>query len=60
MRTVTLQYDQHNAASRRMLNNLLASGLFVNQESLDEHRRLREAALYTSRRNLESFIANMK
>ena len=57
MCTITLQYDPHNAASRRMLNNLLASGLFVNQESLEEHRRMREAALCTSRRNMESFIA---
>ena len=57
MCTIALQYDQHNAASRRMLNNLLASGLFVNQESLEEHRQMREAALSASRRNMESFIA---
>ena len=57
MAVITLNYDQHNAASRRMLNNLLLSGLFVNQESLDEHRRLREASLLTSRRSMEQYIA---
>ena len=57
MAVITLSYDQHNAASRRMLNNLLLSGLFVNQESLEEHRRLREAALITSRRSMEQYIA---
>ena len=56
MAVITLNYDQHNAASRRMLNNLLLSGLFVNQESLEEHRRMRDAAVYTSQRNMASFI----
>ena len=57
MAVITLNYDQHNAAARRMLNNLLLSGLFVDQESLEEHRRLRDAALLTSRRSMEKFIA---
>ena len=56
MAVITLKYDQHNAASRRMLNNLLLSGLFINQESLEEHRRIRDAAVYTSQRNMASFI----
>ena len=57
MAVITLNYNQHDAASRRMLNNLLASGLFVNQESLEEHRRMRDAAVYTSQRNMAPFIA---
>ena len=57
MAVITLNYNQHDAASRRLLNNLLATGLFVNQESLDEHRRMRDAAVYTSQRNMQSFIA---
>ena len=57
MAVITLNYNQHDAASRRLLNNLLATGLFVNQESLDEHRRMRDAAVYTSQRNMASFIA---
>ena len=56
MAVITLKCDQHNAASRRMLNNLLLSGLFINQESLEEHRRIRDAAVYTSQRNMASFI----
>ena len=57
MAVITLNYNQHDAASRRLLNNLLATGLFVDQESLDEHRRMRDAAVYTSQRNMASFIA---
>ena len=57
MAVITLNYNQHDAASRRLLNNLLATGLFVNQETLDEHRRMRDAAVYTSQRNMVSFIA---
>ena len=56
MAVITLEYNQHDAASRRMLNNLLASGLFVNQETLEEHRRMRDAAVRTSQRNMASFI----
>ena len=47
----------HDAASRRLLNNLLATGLFVDQETLDEHRKMRDAAVYTSQRNIAPFIA---
>ena len=57
MAVITLNYNQHHAASRRLLNNLLATGLFVDQETLDEHRRIRDAAVYTSQRNMSSFIA---
>ena len=57
MAVITLNYNQHDAASRRLLNNLLATGLFINQESLDEHRRMRDAAVYTSQRSMQSFIA---
>ncbi len=57
MAVITLNYNQHDAASRRLLNNLLATGLFVNQESHNEHRRMRDAAVYTSQRNMQSFIA---
>ena len=57
MAVITLNYNQHDTASRRMLNNLLASGLFINQELLEEHRRMRDAAVYTSQRNMASFIA---
>ena len=57
MAVITLNYNQHDALSRRMLNNLLASGLFVDQETLDEHRKMRDAAVYTSQRNMASFIA---
>lgn len=57
MAVITLNYNQHDAISRRMLNNLLASGLFINQESLEEHRQMRDAAVYTSQRNMASFIA---
>ena len=56
MAVITLKYNQYDAASRRMLNNLLASGLFVNQETLEEHRRMRDAAVRTSQRNMASFI----
>ena len=57
MAVITLNYNQHDALSRRLLNNLLASGLFVDQETLEEHRRMRDAAVYTSQRNMASFIA---
>ena len=57
MAVITLNYNRHDAASRRLLNNLLATGLFINQETLDEHRRMRDAAVYTSQRNMASFIA---
>ena len=57
MAVITLNYNQHDAASRRLLNNLLATGLFIDQESLEEHRRMRDAAVYTSQRNMQSFIA---
>ncbi len=57
MAVITLNYNEHNAATRRMLNAILGSGLFINQESLDEHRRIRDAAVYTSQRNMASFIA---
>ena len=57
MAVITLNYNQHDALSRRLLNNLLASGLFVDQETLDEHRKMRDAAVYTSQRNMASFIA---
>ena len=57
MAAITLNYNEHNAASRRMLTALLASGLFIDQESLDEHRRMRDAAVYTSQRNMAPFIA---
>ena len=57
MAVITLNYNQHDALSRRMLNHLLASGLFVDQETLDEHRKMRDAAVYTSQRNMASFIA---
>ncbi len=56
MAVITLNYNQHDAASRRLLNNLLATGLFIDQETLDEHRRMRDAAVYTSQRNMASFI----
>ena len=52
MAVITLNYNKHDAASRRLLNNLLATGLFVDQETLDEHRRMRDAAVYTSQRNM--------
>ena len=57
MAVITLNYNRHDAASRRLLNNLLATGLFINQETLDEHRRMRDAAVYTSQHNMASFIA---
>lgn len=57
MATITLKYNEHNAASRRMLNTMLSSGLFVNQETLEEHRRLRDAAVLTSQRNMAPFIS---
>ena len=57
MAVITLNYNQHDAASRRLLNNLLATGLFVDQETLDEHRKMRDAAVYTSQRNMAPFIA---
>jgi len=57
MAVITLNYNQHDAASRRLLNNLLSTGLFVDQETLNEHRRMRDAAFYTSQRNMASFIA---
>ena len=57
MAVITLNYNQHDAASRRLLNNLLATGLFVDQETLDEHRRMRDAAVYTSQRNMASLGA---
>ena len=57
MAVITLKYNEHNAAARRMLNTILNSGLFINQESLDEHRKMRDAAVLTSQRNMESFIA---
>ena len=57
MAVITLNYNQHDALSRRLLNNLLASGLFVDQETLDEHRKMRDAAVYTSQHNMASFIA---
>ena len=47
MAVITLNYNQHDAAS----------GLLVNQETLEEHRRMRDAAVYTSQRNMASFIA---
>ena len=56
MAVITLNYNQHDALARRMLNNLLASGLFVDQETLEEHRRMRDAAVYTSQRNMASFV----
>ena len=57
MTTITLSYDEHNALSRRKLNGLLNSGLFVSQETLEEHRRMRDAAVFTSQRNMAPFIA---
>ena len=57
MAVITLNYNQHDAASRRLLNNLLATGLIVDQETLDEHRKMRDAAVYTSQRNMAPFIA---
>ena len=56
MAVITLNYNQHDALARRMLNNLLASGLFVDQETLEEHRRMRDAAVYTSQRKRASFV----
>lgn len=56
MATITLKYDEHNAASRMMLNRMLHSGLFLDQESIEEHRRLRDAAVRTSQKNMASFI----
>lgn len=56
MATITLKYNEHNAASRRMLRAMLNSGLFVNNETLEEHRRLRDAAVQTSQRSMASFI----
>ena len=56
MAVITLNYNQHDALARRMLNNLLASGLSVDQETLEEHRRMRDAAVYTSQRNMASFV----
>ena len=35
MAVITLNYNQHDAASRRLLNNLVATGLFVDQVTLD-------------------------
>ena len=45
MAVITLNYNQHD------------TGLLVNQETLEEHRRMRDAAVYTSQRNMASFIA---
>lgn len=57
MAVITLNYNQHDALTRRLLNNLLATGLFVDQETLEEHRKMRDAAVYTSQRNMAPFIA---
>lgn len=57
MAVITLNYNQHDALTRRLLNNLLATGLFVDQETLEEHRKMRDAVVYTSQRNMAPFIA---
>lgn len=65
MCTVTLEY-KNTALARRKIAALLATGLFVQKamekdspvepETLEEHRQLRDAAVYTSHRNMERFI----
>ena len=63
MCTVTLSYDQNNALARRKLAALLATGLFVQKESIPDestfdeptpeevaaHRKLTEEFLYASK-----------
>ena len=65
MCTVTLEY-KNTALARRKIAALLATGLFVQKsietdtavetETIEEHRQLRDAAVYTSHRNMEQFI----
>ena len=69
MCTVTLSYDQNNALARRKLAALLATGLFMQKdiqpddeykptpEEIEAHRKLRDAALELSRKNMSHIIA---
>ena len=66
MCTVTLSYDQNNALARRKLAALLATGLFLQKdiqpdeptpEEIEAHRKLRDAALELSRKNMSHIIA---
>ena len=69
MCTVTLSYDQNNALARRKLAALLATGLFLKKdfqpddeykptpEAIEAHRKLRDAALELSRKNMSHIIA---
>ena len=66
MCTVTLEY-KNTALARRKIAALLATGLFVQKsietdtavetETIEEHRQLRDAAVYTSHRSMAEFIA---
>lgn len=66
MCTVTLEYNQNSALARRKLAQLLATGLFKQREEkpdeptleeVEEHRKLREAALEHSRKSMSPIIA---
>ena len=57
MAVITLEYDEHNALSRRKLGDLLNSGLFVNLETAEEHKKEMDMFLYNAKRNIAPFIA---
>ncbi|MBQ7181256.1 MAG: hypothetical protein IJR87_08190 [Bacteroidaceae bacterium] len=66
MCSVTLEYNQNSALARRKLAQLLATGLFKQREEkpdeptleeVEEHRKLREAALEHSRKSMSPIIA---
>lgn len=69
MCTITLEYNQSNALARRKLAALLATGLFLKKdfqpddeykptpEEIEAHRKLRDALLEHSRKNMSHIIA---
>lgn len=58
MCTVTLEYNQHNALARRKLAALLATGLFLQKEIVQNTSAQEEAESYKAKR--DAFLAHSK